>query len=95
MSILVYGDDTALSKPIEERVMFSMQVRRNLADTLRHLRLVDTHRVLWVDAVCINQRNMAERSRDVTRMGLIYHQARRVVAWLGMSTSAVVKHLQR
>jgi hypothetical protein len=87
VSIFVYGDDTALSKPIEERVMFPMQVRRNLADALRHLRLVDTHRVLWVDAVCINQRNMVERSREVTRMGLIYHQARKVVAWLGMSTS--------
>ncbi|RYN54306.1 hypothetical protein AA0118_g9272 [Alternaria tenuissima] len=87
VSIFVYKDDTAHFKPLEERVMFPMKVRRNLADALCHLRLVDTHRVLWVDAVCINQRSMAERSREVTRMGLIYHQAKKVVAWLGMSTS--------
>ncbi|CAN9308419.1 unnamed protein product [Alternaria alternata] len=86
VSVSVYEDDTALPKPLEERVIFPMKVRRNLADALRHLRLVDKHRVLWVDAVCINQCNMAERSREVTRMGLIYRQARRVVAWLGMST---------
>ena len=86
VSVFVYEDDTALSKPLEERVMFSMKVRRNLADALRHLRLVDEHRVLWVDAICINQHNMAERSREVTRMGMIYSQARRVIAWLGTST---------
>jgi hypothetical protein len=86
VSVFVYEDNTALFKPLEERVMFPMKVRQNLADALRHLRLVDTHRTLWVDAICINQRNMAERSREVTRMGMIYRQARRVIAWLGMST---------
>ncbi|KAH8637734.1 hypothetical protein IG631_05504 [Alternaria alternata] len=63
-----------------------MKVRRNLADALRNLRLVGEHRVLWVDAICINQHNMVERSREVTRMGMIYRQAGRVIAWLGMST---------
>jgi hypothetical protein len=86
VSIFVYEYDTVLFKPLEEQVWFPMKVRRNLADALRHLRLVDKHRMLWVDAVCINQHNMAERSREVTRMGMIYRQARRVIAWLGTST---------
>lgn len=86
VSVFVYEDDAALFKPLGERVMFPMKVRRNLADALRHLRLVDKHRALWVDAVCINQSNVAERSREVTRMGTIFRQARRVIAWLGMST---------
>ncbi|CAN9214094.1 unnamed protein product [Alternaria alternata] len=87
VSVSVCEDDTAHFKPLEERVMFSIKIRRNLADALRHLRLVDKHQTLWVDAVCINQRNLAERSREVTRMGMIYRQARRVIAWLGTSTS--------
>jgi hypothetical protein len=86
VSVFVYEDDTTLSKPLEKRVMFPMKVRRNLADALCHLRLVGEHRVLWVDAICINQRDVVERSREVTRMGMIYRQAGRVIAWLGMST---------
>jgi hypothetical protein len=93
VSVFVYDDDTTLSKPLEERVMFPMKVRRNLADALRRLRLVDKDRMLWVDAVCINQGNLAERSREVTRMGMIYRQTRRVIAWLGTSTPGSGKAL--
>lgn len=33
----------------------TMEVRENLGNALRHLRLKDKVRVLWVDAICINQ----------------------------------------
>ncbi len=38
---------------------------------------------LWVDAVCINQADMAERSRQVPRMREIYRSAYSVLVWLG------------
>lgn len=38
---------------------------------------------LWIDQVCINQKDMAERSRQVQLMGAIYSQAVRTLVWLG------------
>ena len=38
---------------------------------------------LWVDALCINQDDTAEKSVQVQRMWHIFHNARQVLAWLG------------
>jgi Heterokaryon incompatibility protein (HET) len=38
---------------------------------------------LWIDAICINQNNLAERNSQVSQMGDIYSQATTVVVWLG------------
>ena len=40
---------------------------------------------IWIDAVCINQEDIAERSEQVAMMGEIYKRAARVVVWLGKS----------
>lgn len=40
-------------------------------------------RVLWIDAICIDQANAAEKGPQVAMMGSIYQSASRVVAWLG------------
>jgi hypothetical protein len=37
----------------------------------------------WIDALCIDQINAAERNHQVTQMGSIYAKAQLVVAWLG------------
>ncbi|KAK5091835.1 hypothetical protein LTR70_006365 [Exophiala xenobiotica] len=37
----------------------------------------------WVDAICIDQLNIAERNHQVRQMGSIYRQADRVLVWLG------------
>lgn len=39
--------------------------------------------LLWVDAICINQADIVERSHQVPLMGAIYSRAQRVIAWLG------------
>jgi len=39
--------------------------------------------LLWIDAVCINQEDDAEKSFQVSMMGEIYYQADRVIIWLG------------
>lgn len=41
------------------------------------------NRVMWIDALCIDQTNISERNHQVKLMGQIYHTARRVVVWLG------------
>jgi hypothetical protein len=58
-------------------------MRPNLYLSLKHLRQTSISRVLWVDAICINQDNQDERSIEVKRMGQIYTLAWRVVVWLG------------
>jgi len=55
----------------------------NLASALKHIRHEDKSRVLWIDAICINQKDDEERNFQVKRMGNIYSFARRVIVWLG------------
>lgn len=60
----------------------------NLFDALLHLRLPERPRILWVDALCINQGDTSERNDQVAMMSKIYRQSHRVVAWLGQSDPA-------
>ncbi|KAI1852878.1 hypothetical protein JX265_012906 [Neoarthrinium moseri] len=63
-------------------------VTRNLAQALARMRFVDgKDRVLWVDAVCINQSSIDERNAQVLRMADIYGSASRVMVWLGESST--------
>ncbi|KAI2626788.1 heterokaryon incompatibility protein-domain-containing protein [Hypoxylon sp. NC1633] len=69
------------------------QATENLEVALRNLRYRDKHRVLWIDAMCINQNNVEERNAQVQQMDLIYSRAQKVIVWLGPeseeSTSAI------
>lgn len=58
-------------------------VTRNLYDALQHLRHETRPRVLWIDAICIDQQNIPERSSQIRRMADIYTLSKRVVVWLG------------
>lgn len=40
--------------------------------------------VLWIDAICINQQDPAERAHQVSIMGKVFSQAHQVRAWLGI-----------
>lgn len=70
-------------KAIEVNGIF-ISVRRNLDRALRHFRRKDQERVLWIDAICINQSDDAEKSWQVKLMADIYRRARRVLVWLGI-----------
>lgn len=63
-----------------------LSVTVNLYLALQQLRQRDEDRILWIDAVCINQKNLKERSHQVQQMGEIYKQADRVIFWLGSGT---------
>ncbi|KAF2870346.1 heterokaryon incompatibility protein-domain-containing protein [Massariosphaeria phaeospora] len=58
-------------------------VTTNLAVALRHLRDPYTVKVLWVDAVCINQDDLDERSQQVQLMRRIYSIGHAVIVWTG------------
>jgi len=60
-----------------------LAVTENLHAALSHLRDKNLERILWVDAICINQADIQERSYQVRSMGKIYSKGSRVIVWLG------------
>lgn len=58
-------------------------VTPNLLAALRCLRGIENERVLWVDAICINQKDDREKSTQVQAMGSIFSKATVVNCWLG------------
>ncbi|KAJ8111566.1 hypothetical protein OPT61_g5870 [Boeremia exigua] len=67
----------------------TMRITANLADALHTFRHLEDAVILWVDALCINQKDVTERSEQVQLMGLIYFKARQVRIWLGLDDEPV------
>ncbi|KAL9062622.1 MAG: hypothetical protein Q9157_008764 [Trypethelium eluteriae] len=67
----------------ENDTPFSFEILTNLVPALRALRQTDKDRVLWIDAVCVDQTNMGERNEHVAMMADIYDRATNVCVWLG------------
>ncbi|KAK8131225.1 HET-domain-containing protein [Apiospora sp. TS-2023a] len=60
-----------------------LAVSRELAMALKYLRHPKTDRILWIDALCINQTDHEERNHQVQMMSRIYNCAQQVCVWLG------------
>ena len=61
----------------------SFCVKPSLVDALRRMRLPDQPRTVRINAICINQEDIAERNSQVPLMGLIYSRAFSIVVWAG------------
>lgn len=59
------------------------QVPTNLYTALKRIRREDEPRLLWIDAICINQADTTEKNHQIPLMGKIYESASLVIAWLG------------
>jgi hypothetical protein len=73
-----------------------LPITQRLDNALRRFRNVDQTRLLWVDAVCINQHDYIERGHQVFGMPEIYRNAQTTIAWLGdgdESTSWAIQKL--
>jgi hypothetical protein len=71
------------SQPNQQRRY--IHIMSNLYSALRHLRLREKPRLLWVDAICINQEDVAEKNSQLRYMSNIMNQAYKVCIWLGPS----------
>ncbi len=60
-----------------------MPITQNLFNALKRIRLPGSSILLWVDAICINQTDVAERNHQIGLMRQIFNHASQVVAWLG------------
>ncbi|KAI4213870.1 MAG: hypothetical protein LQ351_003565 [Letrouitia transgressa] len=77
----VWGDPTVTSQiNCNDKIV---DVTSNLNKTLKRFRYNDQERILWADALCIDQSSMAERAHQVNLMGVIYECATIVLIWLG------------
>ncbi|KAF5574006.1 ARO80-positive transcription regulator of ARO9 and ARO10, partial [Fusarium subglutinans] len=77
----VWGD-LAISKPIWVEGQ-ELQVTTNLLEFLQHIRHPHDAITLWIDAVCMNQDDLVEKSHQVWMMGDIYSRCSVVHVWLG------------
>jgi Heterokaryon incompatibility protein (HET) len=77
----VWGSDLAKQPLIVNGVEF--WPTQNLFDALERLKSDEEVEAIWVDAICINQQDIPERSREVWRMKDIYQNTYSVVVWLG------------
>ncbi|EMD85373.1 hypothetical protein COCC4DRAFT_75979 [Bipolaris maydis ATCC 48331] len=60
-----------------------VQVTHNLEAALQRIRQSESEVILWVDAVCINQQDLDERSTQVAMMSRLYSKTTLTYAWLG------------
>jgi hypothetical protein len=72
----------------------TFEVTENLKSALLHLRLDGSTRVLWIDAICINQLDLDELGQQVGIMSSIYSEASRTVVWLGVAKDESVVALR-
>ena len=63
-----------------------LPITENLSAALFNLRLADHIRIFWVDAICINQQDLVERSHQVTLLRETFERAENVIVWLGEDT---------
>ena len=58
-------------------------VRKNLWDFLMMKKTQGSNELFWIDALCINQKDIMERNIQVRRMAEIYSLSSKVLVWLG------------
>lgn len=59
------------------------QIWENLANLLSDIQMPDAQQSLWIDALCINQKDTSERNRQLKRMAEIYYNAAGVLCYIG------------
>ena len=88
----VWGDIPGKEQLYIDDVQY--EITANLAQAFSHLRYEDRNRLMWVDAVCINQDRWAERGHQVRLMGSVYARSSSVLIWLGPETHDSTQALQ-
>ncbi|KAK4159410.1 heterokaryon incompatibility protein-domain-containing protein [Cladorrhinum sp. PSN259] len=89
----VWGNPAATSRITVNGLPFQATI--NLVAALRQMRSKEPI-LLWIDAICINQKDNSEKSTQIQLMRDIYEGARIVTVWLGESdfhTDRAIKFL--
>lgn len=88
----VWGDPKATEKILlrdGEGQITELRIATNLTKVLKAIRIQNRSRFLWIDAICINQNDLTERSNEVQHMHRIYSQAALVRTWIDTNLNPV------
>ncbi|KAK4680612.1 hypothetical protein QC764_100570 [Podospora pseudoanserina] len=86
-------EDGTLCKPVFVGPYWDVLLQtKNCWEMLRFLRPRRGCRLVWVDAICINQLDSLERATQVAKMRSIYKNSRRTVVYLGPEISPITTH---
>lgn len=68
---------------------WNINIRLNLFNALLRLRDHACSRVLWIDAICIDQDDTKDKEHQIPLMTEIYAKAYRVLVWLGEADESI------
>lgn len=77
-----WGPDPPLRK-IPSGDLRGFPISEHLWRALQRLRAQDKDRLVWIDALCIDQSNVDERNHQIALMRRIYTAALRTIIWIG------------
>lgn len=76
-----WGDPSLLGSPVEigdHRI----QVTKSLEEILLHIRKPDHSVMMWIDQICINQKDIEDKAMQIPLMSKIYGRALNTLIWL-------------
>ena len=65
---------------------YTFSISDSLFEALQTLRYRDKARTLWIDRICVNQKDKSEKNHQIPIMPKIYGNAKTVCIWLGSAT---------
>ena len=77
----VWGDPT--NRVLIECNSKRLNITVSLDATFRRIRFKDRPRIVWADAICINQASTQERNHHVAFMNIVYQHAKKVLVNMG------------
>jgi hypothetical protein len=78
-----WGEDTSTSVILCNKLQLTIRTNLFEAIPLISSSRPPPHRPLWIDAICLNQRDHQEKADHVPLMGSTYEGAARTLIWLG------------
>ncbi|KAK8137164.1 hypothetical protein PG984_005104 [Apiospora sp. TS-2023a] len=85
LEVRLREDGSGSSSPCEHTIHQAF-ITKNCNSALRRLRSTDRPRFVWIDALCINQEDVAERTHQVLLMSRIFLVAKHVAVYTGEAT---------
>ncbi|KAF2654540.1 hypothetical protein K491DRAFT_564395, partial [Lophiostoma macrostomum CBS 122681] len=79
----VWGIATATEGHFVSCGVYTLRVTPNCHSALWHLRERLGGFTIWIDALCINQKDEEEKMYQISMMGDIYSKAETMYVWLG------------
>ncbi|KAF2656387.1 HET-domain-containing protein [Lophiostoma macrostomum CBS 122681] len=74
------------TQPSEQSITISgapFEPTQNLHDALHHISASLEETAFWIDAICINQNDIHEKTHQISVMRYVYELAQKTIIWLG------------